>query len=444
MREETIKRNSRKRLNALILLVAFTAILLIVATYAWFSTQRNVTLGGLEGTVNVAEGLQISLDAMTWANEIDLSNDAATYFALANETSGGSASFLNPYPGRTNLLPDEFHPVSTTGVEAADLEAGDLTMYTGEVQSGSQLINVADVTKADATGGYYAIDFFLQNSSATTKVAAWDAALEEEPSDTTGLGDLLQLEASSRIRLNGGLNSESTGLQNTLRVAFAIYDDAGNGGELVSNTQNGQAEILGATAGEQRNIIDVAIWEPNAYGAQEGGVEESSAITRYAAHVGYIVQNNNRLTLSLDDQTAAGLDGTSRFEADTKLPTYALTAASKNAQSIPTTTPDTYSKGIGNIYDWDIEEEETDGLQKQFTLQTPNSGVGSVNANNPVQLVSAKDGTTQIEIAPGRYVHMRMYVWLEGQDVDCINYASLGGDLELDIGLSKPATEAGG
>ena len=79
-------------------------------------------------------------------------------------------------------------------------------------------------------------------------------------------------------------------------------------------------------------------------------------------------------------------------------------------------------------------------MQKQFTLQTPNTGVGSVNTNNPVQLVSAKDGTTSIEIAPGRYVHMRMYVWLEGQDVDCINYASLGGDLVLDIGLSKPAT----
>ena len=439
MREENIKRNSRKRLNALILLVAFTAILLIVATYAWFSTQRNVTLGGLEGTVNVAEGLQISLDAMTWANEIDLSSDAATYFALANETSGGSASFLNPYPGRTNLLPDEFHPVSTTGVEAADLEAGDLTMYTGEVQSGSQLINVADVTKADATGGYYALDFFLQNSSATTKVDAWDAAVEES-SSTVGLGDLLQLEANSAVTLAGGTASESTGLQNTLRVAFAIYDDAGNGGELVSNTQNGQTEILGATTGDQRNILDVAIWEPNAYGAQDGGVGDSSPIKRYAAHVGYIVQNNNRLTLPTADQTAAGLDGTSRFEADTKLPTYALTAASKDAELIPTTEPETFDPGTGDIYDWDTTNAAAAGLQKQFTLQTPNTGVGSVNTNNPVQLVSAKDGTTSIEIAPGRYVHMRMYVWLEGQDVDCINYASLGGDLVLDIGLSKPAT----
>ena len=35
---------------------------------------------------------------------------------------------------------------------------------------------------------------------------------------------------------------------------------------------------------------------------------------------------------------------------------------------------------------------------------------------------------------------MRMYVWLEGQDVDCINYASLGGGLTIDVGLSKPGS----
>ena len=79
---------AKKRLNALILLVAFTAILLIVSTYAWFSTQKNVTLSGLHGKVNVAEGLQISLDALNWANEIDLSNNAEAYFAATNENLG--------------------------------------------------------------------------------------------------------------------------------------------------------------------------------------------------------------------------------------------------------------------------------------------------------------------------------------------------------------------
>ena len=32
-----------------------------------------------------------------------------------------------------------------------------------------------------------------------------------------------------------------------------------------------------------------------------------------------------------------------------------------------------------------------------------------------------------------------MYIWLEGQDVDCINYASHGGGIEVDVGLIKDA-----
>ena len=70
MREKNQK-DSRKRLNALILLVAFTAVLLIVSTYAWFSTQRNVVLSGLKGEVRVAEGLQISLDGSHFVNTVN-------------------------------------------------------------------------------------------------------------------------------------------------------------------------------------------------------------------------------------------------------------------------------------------------------------------------------------------------------------------------------------
>ena len=50
---ENNQRNSRKRLNSFILLVAFTAVMLIVSTYAWFSTQKNVTIKALEGKVRV-------------------------------------------------------------------------------------------------------------------------------------------------------------------------------------------------------------------------------------------------------------------------------------------------------------------------------------------------------------------------------------------------------
>ena len=36
-------------------------------------------------------------------------------------------------------------------------------------------------------------------------------------------------------------------------------------------------------------------------------------------------------------------------------------------------------------------------------------------------------------------VKCRLYVWLEGQDPDCINFASHGSGVHLDLGLVKGA-----
>lgn len=412
---------AKKRLNALILLVAFTAILLIVSTYAWFSTQKNVTLSGLHGKVNVAEGLQISLDALNWANEIDLSNNAEAYFAATNENLGYTTeedklSLITPwkaneagdnqYEGKTNLIPDELLPVSTTGDNNEGINLSDLNMYRGENTNGIKLTDIKKVA-SEAASGYYAIDFFLQNSSS-------------EQAITTNTKDLLRLETNSDIVLDAS-SKESTGLQNTLRVAFAIYDEDTALGEntLVSNTPS-QGEILQATTGSARKITDVAIWEPNAKGEQEG---TSPAITTYAAHVDYIVQNNNKVTFSGTDRNEWSIPSTNRFTAGMAIPTYALTTNS-------------VAKTISDIYNWDTTAS-TNGLVKQKTVQTGNTGVGDA----PVQLKSVTNGTTDFAIAPGKYVHMRMYVWLEGQDVDCTNYASLGGGITIEVGLSKPGSE---
>lgn len=437
MREVNNERNSRKRLNALILLVAFTAILLIVSTYAWFSAQKNVTLKGLHGEVNVAEGLQVSLDALNWANEIDLSNNAQAYFAQTNaqnnwtddgtttedDISDDMVSLLNPWKtedgdawGRTNLIPSELLPVSTTAQQNEGIGLTDLNMYRGENTEGIKLSSITNMT-TEATGkekGFYAIDLFLQNSSS-------------EQAITGNTKDLLRLETNSSIVLDTTAK-ESTGLQNTLRVAFAIFDedtDLANQ-TLVSNTPS-QSQILEATTGAERKITDVAIWEPNANGAQQTTPgDPSPVVTKYAAHVDYIVQNNNKVTFSSQDRTNYTIPATNKFTAEMKLPTYALTTTS-------------VGKTIANIYDWDTGAA-TNGLVKQNTVTTDNTKTISA----PVQLKSVKDGTTDFSIAPGKYIHMRMYVWLEGQDVDCINYASLGGGLTINVGLSKPGTADAG
>ena len=106
-------KESKKRINSLILLIAFTMILMITSTYAWFSTQKDILLSNIEGTVNVAEGLEVSIDGKTWANEIK----------LTSEILGGL---------RNGHVPEELTPVSTSGENTK--ENTEIQMMAGTVK----------------------------------------------------------------------------------------------------------------------------------------------------------------------------------------------------------------------------------------------------------------------------------------------------------------------
>ena len=54
---------------------------------------------------------------------------------------------------------------------------------------------------------------------------------------------------------------------------------------------------------------------------------------------------------------------------------------------------------------------------------------------------SSTDGTTDFEIVKNAITKLRIYVWLEGQDVDTTNYASHGGGITVNIGLTKGITD---
>ena len=116
------KKDTRRRLNSIILLLAFAAIMLIVSTYAWFSTQKSVKISNLAGTVQVAEGLEISLDGKTWKQEIDLSKVDWTI-------TNAAQSEYPVYSGNDNNIPEELQPVSTTGATTSTSQ--DLTFYKG-------------------------------------------------------------------------------------------------------------------------------------------------------------------------------------------------------------------------------------------------------------------------------------------------------------------------
>ena len=425
---ENKQKNSRRRLNSLILLVAFTAIMLIVSTYAWFSTQKNVSLSGLEGTVKVAEGLQISLDAKTWKNGIDFKNFTEQAFIDAYVPG---ATLENPYkypntddatkaetPLLTakNILPDELLPVSTTGAgeDITGANAKTMAMYNGENINGNQLVSITKMAE-EKKSGYYAIDLFLQNSSKST--------VEFDP---------LQLQAGSVLTVKS-TTKQTTGLQNTARVALVQYKNSNDAKVKVDSTPS-TADIIAGTT--NTDIASVAIWEPNAN-----------------AHVQYIVDTNNNVTWKKADVTgdsnplkdddsfkAVSWQGSDtekkiKFGLTSQVPTYALTAASLTNKELTGPDIDASKGSIADIYNWG--DDASSSLKKQNVLQTTTDGI-----NKDKAFVSATDGSSPFQIPGGQYVRMRMYIWLEGQDVDCTNYASLGGGIKIDFGFSKPGSQS--
>ena len=411
------KRKSELRIIFFIILVA--AALFIISTYAWFSTQRNVSINNLSGIVEVAEGLEISLNGKNWANEIVLGTAEGEFNITDSSTDYG------PYEGHRNISPKEMLPVSTLGKTSTKTEK-DLKMIRGKVTSSIQLSEIVTMNESLALDpdpekhnsgnaqypGYFAFDIFLKNSSKQFET-----------------DDILQLNYDSSIQIIEGGN-DTVGLQNTARVALAKYGTgeyvSGEGTNIVragtAKTTAEQADVLKDTGaiegGNDVYITDVAIWEPNA-----------------SDHVEFIVDNNNSIKWSTADAAKYNkslTNGKTGFDMTTKIPTYAV-----KESALATGTE------IKNIYVWDGTETH---LEKQMTLQTTRKtdveddftiAEGVQNLISTTSTAATGDGAIPFSIAPNSIVRLRVYVWLEGQDVDCINYASYGVGITINLGLVK-------
>lgn len=384
MKEKSRKNKRKSEMNAMFFIILLALVMFIISTYAWFSTQKNVSITNLTGTVEVAEGLEISLDADKWSNGLVLG------------TEDGQLSIIDDaYSGNHNLSPSEMLPVSTLGLVSGSQT--DLKMLRGKIENSKELSEIKSMVETDNAPssstypGYFAFDIFLKNNSKTDN------------------DDELQLNYDSLLEILEA-DKSATGLQNTARVAFALYNGT-------ADVMAEQAEILKQTAGigvgsSPVSIKNVAIWEPNSND-----------------HVPYIVQNNNKITWSSADAAKYATkqldNGSKGFDVNTQMPTYGLKDSS-------------IGSSISDIYKWDGSESN---IQKQNTLQTTKKAESDYTIKEGVQnLISTTDGTSKFTIPANKICRIRIYLWLEGQDVDCINYASHGGGVKVNIGLVKGST----
>ncbi|MCF0126564.1 MAG: hypothetical protein HUJ68_12580 [Clostridia bacterium] len=359
------RRQSKKRVKSLMWMIVLTGMLSILSTYAWFSTNRVVTLSNIKAKVAAAEGLQISLDGENWSSTIDFSQ--TSFFTLDSD----GTTQIKTAVGNKNTYnwPNELNPVSTGGTTATK----DLTFWAGEVKDdGKYLVNVAENTK-----NLISFDLYFKNASSNTF-------------------DYLLLNQGSKIIIDATNGVENTGLEYSVRFGLLLY-----GSTAALTADGGTVRDLGA------GTPAACIWEPNSQ-----------------KHIGEVINND----LRIGKGTVETADDVMDFR------TLALKAAPGATDLINVST-------IGS----------TTFLQEQHTLQTETGEIGqalympkssSTNATGKTALDATDDAADYLTLQGNSIKKARFYIWLEGQDPDCIDTASTGKQLDILISFTKPGGNA--
>lgn len=320
LRKERQKRR-KYRLLILLLLMLGTGTMLATSTYAWFTSNKNVSVETLKVNIEAKNGIQISADGTKWKSIVQ------------------KADLVGAHPGNyktaVNQIPEALEPVSTIAVPD---DNGYLPMYYGVVETSETVAN----------NGEYIIT--------ATKTTEIDNAATP-----------IYLQAGSGVT---SADEKDNGIKNASRIAFVKLGETADGSAL--NTI--QALNAGAAS-------TVTVWEPN-----------------------------------FDVHTDAGV-------ANAK-DVYGITTTAANGALVP------YAgiKGaITKAEDILLGEATQEKHEDKFTTVTPGkTSTAAFPAN--IELMTLNKGITKV----------RIYMWVEGQDVDCENNAS-GGNINFDLKISTNA-----
>lgn len=374
---------SKQRLNNLLILLVLTAVLLIMSTYAWFTANRTVNIDSIDVKVSTSSGLQISADGIDWKTVL---------------TKADLSDAYNTYPGAVNQLPENMAPVST----ALDLDGNKLAMFYGNV--------AADMQTGSPTYGEYVLKSIKTASGLTDESAAIngvDKTGEHDSHLITTKGEydkgyyiafdvfIKSGNAASEFYMSGNINeveptgnkdaqgneiyttvTDEKGIANAARVALI---QGGNTGAS-DTTDNIQALPTNGTT---------MMWEPNSDFHTTHGIDNGLAL-------GWITGGHLANT---PDQPVVPYSGI-KDEFDTPVLLKNATEATDPAK-FKVTTPT-----------WTTKKAET----------------------KPSLAMPVVDGTA---LANG-ITKYRIYMWVEGQDIDCENFAS-GTYLQYNLSFSLDA-----
>ena len=380
----------KRRIRNLTSLCGLSAIILAVSTYAWFTGLQDVSVGTFQVEIAAADSMQLSLNGEQWSESLTFTKDDLTSKAY-------SATSFN-WPSKGLVPVSSIGDMDSTSSRMIMYEKASMTTTPG----GYRLIaNKVDNTSgvyegAQGQNGFLAFDLFIKNFSGTAYFTENNEANEEA----------IYLTPDSKVSI-GSSGIASSGIQNSVRVAFAQIG-------RVSAYNNTATQITGITCSDAGSDTKdpsyvtgicrkAQIWEPND-----------------TKHVATAI---NWYTKSCKKRTAADLvdasySGTCNTVADGNYyNTYAIANVINATDKV-----DVYDGANYNGYEASITNGSLKAVDYFTDTEKNLKGVGR---------------PTFMTLAPASITKVRVYVYIEGQDIDNFDYASAGQQIQVNFGFTK-------
>ena len=396
-----------ERIKNLAFAASLGAMLCIASTYAWFIGLQEVEVEDFEVNVSSTDSLLLSLNGKDWDSTIQFSKDdiAEKAYQLPDDENG-----KRQYP--FNWPKKGIVPLSTIG--EMDSNVSRMIIYEktslSTTPGGYKLLatRVNNYGRPLANGekiqtGYLAFDLFVKNFSGTHYLEEVDLRNEEA----------IFLTKNSKVTL-GSLGVAESGIENSVRVAFsqigrvAAYN---NDPDVITSItcKSSDPSLSGDTNYITGICRQAAIWEPNDTKHVENAITwyEKSCLLRTGA------DNTQKDSYIVGSMCKTVEDGVA-------YPSYVIKEEIAASDGV-----DVYDGEAFNGYDVAIADKLV--AHPTFT-DTDKDKIGLERLGI-------------FYLAPNSITKLRIYIYLESQDIDNYDYASFGKQVKINFGFSKSREE---
>lgn len=389
VKEKQEKRRIRK-ICLLILSITITGIVLIVETYAWFVGISTVNVDNFQVSISGEDGLELSLNASNWSS--------STLTIDSTAVTTGLSSTYSSHKNKWIAAGGSMIPVSSSG--DIDTNTSRLKLFgkgsLASTQGGYGLVSSQISNGSTEDEGYIAFDLFIRNGTKDAYDATYDADADEAIYLSRGDNSSVKFDSA-------GSGDENYGVENSIRIAFAQI------GRVKSGTAAATAQGITCTGNTTVTSLctnaGTTIWEPND-----------------TAHKTNLINYYNLACKQKVSPTTYTSNNCGTLTNGTFFPTYTVKkniTTSNHVDIYDGSELNGYTSSIGSSSFLDYTDTFTD---------TEKNGQGDAR---PVFMKLAANSVTKV----------RVYIYLEGQDVDNYDLITKGKQIKIKFGLTKDKFE---